>query len=26
VVSPKVTGFVSNAADIHRTRWLSKTE
>ena len=26
VVSPKVTGFVSNAADIHRTRWLSKSE
>ena len=26
VVSPKVTGFVANAADIHRTRWLSKSE
>lgn len=26
VVSPKVTGFVSNASDIHRTRWLSKSE
>jgi oligopeptide transport system substrate-binding protein len=26
VVSPKVTGFVSNASDIHRTRWLTKTE
>jgi oligopeptide transport system substrate-binding protein len=25
-VSPKVTGFVSNASDIHRTRWLSKSE
>jgi oligopeptide transport system substrate-binding protein len=26
VVSPKVTGFVNNASDIHRTRWLSKSE
>jgi len=26
VVAPSVTGFVNNAADIHRTRWLTKTE
>ena len=26
VVSPKVTGFVNNASDIHRTRWLTKSE
>jgi oligopeptide transport system substrate-binding protein len=26
VVAPSVTGFVSNASDIHRTRWLSKAE
>jgi oligopeptide transport system substrate-binding protein len=26
VVSPNVTGFVNNASDIHRTRWLSKSE
>jgi len=26
VVSPEVTGFVNNASDIHRTRWLSKAE
>ena len=26
VVKPTVTGFVDNAKDIHRTRWLTKTE
>ncbi len=26
VVSPKVSGFEDNAKDIHRTRWLSKSE
>jgi oligopeptide transport system substrate-binding protein len=26
VVSPKITGFESNPSDIHRTRWLSKSE
>ncbi|HEY8575748.1 MAG TPA: peptide ABC transporter substrate-binding protein [Devosia sp.] len=26
VVAPTVTGFVNNASDIHRTRWLSKSE
>ncbi|RZA28370.1 MAG: peptide ABC transporter substrate-binding protein [Proteobacteria bacterium] len=26
VVAPSVTGFVNNAADIHRTRWLTKTD
>ncbi|KKB10953.1 peptide ABC transporter substrate-binding protein [Devosia geojensis] len=26
VVSPKIEGFVDNAKDIHRTRWLTKTE
>lgn len=26
LVSPKVTGFEDNAFDIHRTRWLSKSE
>ena len=26
VVAPSVTGFVNNAADIHRTRWLTKAE
>jgi oligopeptide transport system substrate-binding protein len=26
VVAPSVTGFVSNASDIHRTRWLSIKE
>ncbi|MHA1189432.1 MAG: peptide ABC transporter substrate-binding protein [Alphaproteobacteria bacterium] len=26
VVSPKVSGFVDNAKDIHRTRWLTKAE
>jgi len=26
VVSPKITGFVDNAKDIHRTRWLTKSE
>lgn len=26
VVSPEVTGFESNAKDIHRTRWLSMSE
>lgn len=26
VVSPKVHGFEDNAQDIHRTRWLTKTE
>jgi len=26
VVSPKVEGFVDNAKDIHRTRWLTKSE
>lgn len=26
VVSPKVEGFVPNARDVHRTRWMSKTE
>lgn len=26
VVSPKVKGFVNNAFDIHRTRWLELTE
>lgn len=26
VVSPRVSGFVDNASDIHRTRWLSKSE
>lgn len=26
VVSPAVEGFVPNARDVHRTRWMSKTE
>jgi oligopeptide transport system substrate-binding protein len=26
IVSPKIKGFVDNAFDIHRTRWLEKTE
>ena len=26
VVSPSITGFVNNAKDIHRTRWLTKAE
>lgn len=26
VVSPKIEGFVDNAKDIHRTRWLTKSE
>ncbi|MDB5615550.1 MAG: peptide transporter substrate-binding protein [Devosia sp.] len=26
VVAPSVTGFVNNASDIHRTRWLTKAE
>lgn len=26
VVSPRVSGFVDNASDIHRTRWLSKSD
>jgi oligopeptide transport system substrate-binding protein len=26
VVSPNVSGFEDNASDIHRTRWLSKSE
>ncbi|WIJ25998.1 peptide ABC transporter substrate-binding protein [Devosia sp. RR2S18] len=26
VVSPSISGFEDNAKDIHRTRWLSKTE
>jgi oligopeptide transport system substrate-binding protein len=26
VVAPSVTGFVSNAKDVHRTRWLTKAE
>jgi len=26
VVKPNIQGFVDNAKDIHRTRWLSKTE
>ena len=26
VISPSVQGFVDNAKDIHRTRWLTKTE
>jgi oligopeptide transport system substrate-binding protein len=26
IVSPKITGFVDNAFDIHRTRWLTKTQ
>lgn len=26
VVSPKISGFVNNAADIHRNRWLTKAE
>lgn len=26
VVAPTITGFVNNASDIHRTRWLSKSE
>ena len=26
VVAPTVTGFVNNARDTHRTRWLSKSE
>ena len=26
VVAPSVKGFVSNAKDVHRTRWLTKTE
>lgn len=25
-VSPKISGFVNNAADIHRNRWLTKAE
>lgn len=26
VVAPSITGFVNNASDIHRTRWLTKSE
>ena len=26
IVSPKIKGFQDNAFDIHRTRWLEKTE
>ncbi|MNL65400.1 hypothetical protein D3C87_1897290 [compost metagenome] len=26
VVKPYITGFEDNAKDIHRTRWLSKSE
>ena len=26
VVAPTITGFVNNASDIHRTRWLTKAE
>jgi oligopeptide transport system substrate-binding protein len=26
VISPKVTGFVDNAKDVHRHRWMSKSE
>ncbi|WP_172124184.1 MULTISPECIES: peptide ABC transporter substrate-binding protein [unclassified Devosia] len=26
VVTPSITGFVNNAKDIHRTRWLTKAE
>lgn len=26
VVSPKISGYENNAKDIHRTRWLSKSE
>jgi oligopeptide transport system substrate-binding protein len=26
VVSPRISGFESNASDIHRTRWLTKSE
>jgi oligopeptide transport system substrate-binding protein len=26
VVKPNIEGFVDNPKDIHRTRWLSKTE
>jgi oligopeptide transport system substrate-binding protein len=26
VVSPKITGFEDNAKDIHRVRWMTKTE
>ena len=26
VVSPKISGYVDNAKDIHRTRWLTKSE
>ena len=26
VVKPNITGFVDNAKDIHRTRWLAKSE
>ena len=26
VVTPNITGFEDNAKDIHRTRWLTKTE
>jgi oligopeptide transport system substrate-binding protein len=26
VVAPSITGFVNNASDIHRTRWLTKAE
>lgn len=26
VISPKISGFEANASDIHRTRWLSKSE
>ena len=26
VVSPAISGFEDNAKDIHRTRWLSKSE
>jgi oligopeptide transport system substrate-binding protein len=26
VVSPRISGFEDNAKDIHRTRWLTKTE
>jgi oligopeptide transport system substrate-binding protein len=26
VVSPKVTGFVDNAKDVNRVRWMTKSE
>ena len=26
VVSPKITGFVDNAKDINRVRWMTKSE